>query len=381
MVSMRSTARRRRVALTAVFATVVLNCGLINPLDHLQGGRGDADVDVDAAVGADGESPGVDGGAEGSSVVDADGPCSRSPWTDCGVVIVATPQDPGDAVFGLSTGAVHFTDTATGEVSTATCTSDACTTPTLVVGGEDRPRRMAFASDSLYWTTTTAMRRLRIYGPPDAAPTPVETLDTLQGETELIGTWQNPYVFWTDEKGARGRHAVGDVATLSSAPSSSPSISPKGAMFVSGGEAKVRTWDLTGLGPMSTVANSAGVVRVGWSVVMLGAIFEVFGVVGAFPQEAGAGTRLLLLDKVDDAGAPLVLANEASAVRSFVGTGDALYWTNDAGELRRRANDSNVVKTLLRGLSSNTSLRGTKETSSILITDRGSKKILLYTPR
>lgn len=131
---MHPTARRRCVALTAVFASVALNCGLINPLDHLQAGR---DAEAVSLAACDGAAVGADGGIfEDGARVDADdGPCSKSPWLDCGVIVIATPQDPGDAIFGLASNEVHYSDTATGELFTTTCTSAACTAPTRVVGG------------------------------------------------------------------------------------------------------------------------------------------------------------------------------------------------------------------------------------------------------
>lgn len=380
---MRLTARARRAALAGVVLPPLLgalSCGLTNPLDHLQAGAGgDAESDALGTVG-DGGTNGEGGSPVDGEALDADDApgCGESRWAKCGVTIVATPKQPGDAVFTLA--GVYFSDRETGELFETTCTSGGCTPPELRVSGEDRPNRMAYVPDSVFWTTATAIRRLRMV--PYDASTPVETLDAIEGEAQITGKY--PHALWTDAKGVRGWPLQGGLVTLWEKPSTSPTIGIQGAhMFVSEGEVKRCTWDTAGVGPVSAVPASKGAALVAWNLVFANLTVGYFGSVAAVSQGGTTGSRLLLLDQLDDAGASFVLADETAAVVSIDSERDNdaeryVYWTTAAGELRRRAKDAPGVTTLLRGLSSDTSID--VKGGLVLVTDRGSKRILSYAP-
>jgi hypothetical protein len=363
---MRLTAGRRLLALAVFAPLAALDCTLLNSLDHLQAARGGD------ASGEDGAS--LEGGSGGVDSDDAPG-CGPSRWVRCGVTQVpATPLQPGDAIF--TNGAEIFSDRGTGELFEMHCTSAGCTSPVLLVSGEDAPNRLAFMSNSLFWTTATSIRR-RVILPEDGAA-PAETLDTIEGAAQITAVY--PHVIWTDAKGVRGWALQGSVVSLWTGASSSPALPPPAVAtyFISQNEVKRCDWDVTGVGPVTPIANSTNATLVDWSFVFSQVNFPSFqparGLLATIMHSAGA--RLVVLDAPDDAGAPFVLAEETSPMRAIAASSANLYWTNAAGELRRRAKDAPGVTTVLHGLSDDTSLSLSE--TLVLITDRGNRRILTY---
>lgn len=369
MTTARSIALRRSMTLAAALATAAASCTLLNPLDHLQARLGEPQPD--GATGQDGGGGAADGATGDAD--DAPG-CGASRWAECGVSIVATPKQPGDALvtdFGF-----FFSDEATGEIYKTQCASAGCEPPTVRVSGEDTPSRLAFAADSLFWTTRTAVRRLRVVATPDASPS-VETIDPIEGSTRITAKY--PHVVWTDSKGARGWPLNGSVMTLWSKPAASPSVGFEGPLFVSEGQVKACKWDVVGTNCPSaaTVDASAGAELVYWAPLFgNGLLTPLQGIVAGIAQDGG--TRLVVLDHVDEAGAPFVLSDEVDAVRAIAASGPYLYWTNAAGQLRRRPKDASTVTIVLRGLSGDATLSAND--ALLFIADRGNKQVLLYAP-
>jgi hypothetical protein len=351
------------------------SCTLLNPLDHLQSGRrageGDASsLHEDAGAGLD--------AAAAADADDAPG-CGPSRWSSCGVFVVASSAEPGDAVFaslGSST-SVFFTDRASGEVSKTACTTAGCAAPTVVASGEDAPARLAFESDSLFWTTPTSIRRLRVNVPPDGGDPSPETIDAAEGATGIIAEY--PFVLWTDAKGVRGWSLSGPITKFWTKPAAYPVLSA-GAVFVSEGHVERCDWAEFGATscPASGVAlpGSQGAHALAFSSIHTDFFHPGRGLIAA--TDEGAGARLLVLDELDDAGAPFVLADETDRVVSIGGSSVYLYWTTSSGALRRRAKDASPVTTLLHGLSGDTSIAVSD--ALVLITDRGNGRILTLAP-
>jgi hypothetical protein len=104
--------------------------------------------------------------------------------------------------------------------------------------------------------------------------------------------------------------------------------------------------------------------------------FPAYGELAALPSDDGS--KLLLVDKLDEAGAPYLFADDPSSVRSLVGTTNHVYWTNAAGELRRRPKDAGTVSVLIHGLSDDTEIAAND--TLIIIVDRRQKRVLSYAP-
>jgi hypothetical protein len=343
-------------------------CSRLNPLLPLQSG-----VDRDAIDDEDGPRTDSETGTGADGEVDADvdgGPgCGPARWSECGVTIAATTKQLGSAI--LFNGDVYFTDEGTGEVLETHCTGTECSKPVARAAGEDMPRNLAAESDSLFWTTRAAIRRLKII--PNDAATPVDTLDTASGTADLAATYPN--AAWADDAGVRAWAASGTTSVWSK-PASPLVMGNAVVYFVSENEVKRCRLDVVGTqcqGGVAVLPGTAGATTI-FHTTLFSDLFHLPGVVAALPM--GTGSRLELPERLDDAGAPIIVADDPSTVRSLAASGPFLYWTTASGELRRRAADSETVTTLLRGLSADTRIAG--DDSLIVIADRGANKLLTY---
>jgi hypothetical protein len=364
---------RRLVAFLALPPALVLSvarCSLLNPLEHLQSG-----VDRDAIAESDGPTGDVEGGPgkDGAALADVDvdaGPgCGPERWTECGVIVAASTKQLGSAI--VFNGDVYFTDEGTGEIGKTHCTGTECGKAIVRVTGEDMPRNLAAQSDSLYWTTRAAVRRLVII--PDDAGTPIDTLDTASGTAEIAATYPN--AAWTDDAGVRVWGLNTSLLNVWSKPASSATMASSVVYFISENQVKRCALDVASTQCQGgvTVVGSSGATSIFFTR-LFADLFHPAGVVTA--RSMGTGSRLELPERLDDAGAPIFIANDPSPVRSFAASGTFLYWTTASGELRRRAADSETVTTLLRGLSGDTHLDGNE--TLIVIADRGANKLLTY---
>lgn len=361
---MRSTRCRDWVAFAT--AAVLFSCTLLNPLDYLQTG-------ADPALAQDASTPDAAVGPEGDG--QATSTCVPSRWSQCGVTVAAAPQKPGGVAFS-NDGSLYFTDEAAGTIHKTKCTAAGCTQPSLVASGEDAPKQLVFMADSIFWTTRTNVRRLKVLLQPDASAA-IETMDALAGAAEMIATY--PRVVWTDNRSARGWSLNGSVVTLWNKAASSPAIGMDRIFFVSEGAIQSCAWTIAQgpscPGATGIVPASAGAHIVAWAPLLV-EFFVTRGIVAGFPN--GAGSRVRLLDKTDDGGVPLWLTDEPTSVRSIGASDFYLYWTTAAGQLRRRSRDAAVITTVLEGLSGDSTIVVTN--AVVAIADRGGKQVLTYVP-
>ena len=361
-----------RLFLAAALVLGAAHCSLLNPLDHLQAGfgrDGAGDASGEDAPAANGEGGGPIDGAGGPDADNAPG-CGPARWAECGVSITATPAHLGYAVMGLGDTTIYVSDETSGEISSLQCTASGCAAPSVRVTGEDQPRELTFVSDSLLWTTRTAVRRLRVIGA-DAATT--ETIDSLTGTSHITSRYPN--AMWTDQSGARGWALTGPVLTFWNKPASSPSLGSD-AFFISENEVKQCTFGPTGTscpGGVLAFPDSGGATAVAYTVLFTD-FMHLQAIAAAVAN--GTGSRLVLLDRTDDAGARIVLGDDPSAVRAFAALGPDLFWTNAAGELRRVSSNAATPMTIVHGLSGDTSID--VSSAYVLIADRGRGQLLRY---
>lgn len=372
---MHFTRRGRTLVLALAFpaiATATVDCTLLNPLDHLQAGRDRPSASDDGSVASS------DAAADGAT---PDGPdnapgCGPAHWSECHVQSIGSLKQPIGVVFGPSS--VFVTDEAAGEILELHCSSAGCSPPTTLLSGEDGPRELAAHSDSIYWTTHTSIRRFQIITQPDAAPT-LETLDAVQGVASIAAEY--PLTVWADDKGLRAYPMNQSVITMWTSPAAHVAQWRGEIFFVSQGEVKQCAWDIAGgakcAPPGNPLPGSAGAETLAWSGVFTEPpLGPLRGLIGALPS--GAGSHLALLDKLDDAGVPMPLADDPAKVRSIAGSTTQIYWTNAAGELRRRAKDAPAITTLLHGLGTDTEIAVSD--TLVMIVDRTERRVLSYAP-
>lgn len=369
-----------RILVSSVLGALLVQCTLLNPLDHLQSDRGKPDGE---SAPTDDAMPSTDGGTLGDESVTADGAvapgCPPESWSDCNAVATATALHPGGVTFGLQPESVFFTDVATGEVWELNCPAGACGAPKLVVAGENAPRGIVAMNGVLYWTTADKVRSFRYAVPDDASTGPANDFAPLSGPADIAATY--PIVVWTDDDGVRGALQSGSVATIASTRATSPLVESNGkVVFVTGGVVKACVWSIGLGGCESAPADVPGIA--GATTLASGRLlaFGPFGselpVVASVPSADG-GTDIVVSDH-DDAGSPLVLAHENAEVRALGSNATHIYWTTANGELRQRAAKSTLVRTLIRGLSEDTDIAVAQDT--VMIADRAGGRIVRVTP-
>ena len=375
---MRVWARRYAVRLLWAPALVLgTACTLLNPLDYLQSGS-DSDSDSGGSAATDGAPINGEAASKEAATGDVGPGCAPARWSDCNATLVATSTPVGSATFGLNSSMIYFTNPERGEILSSQCTGNDCTPPKTLLSGESTPDDMAQITDSLFWTTSTAVRRAKVVGADADVPVP-ETVDTLNGPARIATLY--PEVLWTDTSGARGLFANEPVATIWNKPSLSPAMSNGGqtTFFVSEGAVKQCVLNALGNpGAVDEVPTSTGATAMTWTSFKSTPFGASVGIVAARPF--GNGSQLSVLDLPDEAGAPLVLSTEPNAVVALRATASNLYWTTSAGEFRRYSKVSAAATTVLHGLSNDTRIAVTDTEEIVLIADRGGKQVLLYIP-
>lgn len=362
---MRASPRSKMLALLIV--ATAPSCTLLNSLDYLQSGRDE-----------DPTSPAADGsvatpGSEPDPVVLPG--CGPGDWPTCGVTSVARGGKPGGAVFVHlgPTVSLYFTDEGSGTVSNAICSTSACDAPSVLVSGEDEPRKIAHMSGMLAWTTRSAVRRLKIAPKDDAG---VATIAAITGTSDIVGEY--PYFAWTDDKGAHAYHQADTASkTLSTSLAQSPAIL-KCFYFVADDAVQENRWD--GYDRPPATAPLPGTR--GAELVTPATFYAQWGKGSAglvATVRRDGGTALVVADSLDDAGAPRLLTLEEEPIRAVVTTATYVYWTTASGLLRRQLKDSVQVATVLHGLSGETSLAVSPE-GLLAVVDRRRGEILTYAP-